>query len=233
MRTPCLSITKLLALTSLVLACNQVWAEAGASNKGGRIIKWVDEKGVTHYSDSLPVQDANRNNSVLNNQGLVVKRNQPTAVVKPEEDQALIDQQRRDRALRAAYSNEQDIDSARDRNLQTDETAIKELEQRMSIAQARMDANKMKADDFIKRKKPVPLDLNQELQNNSAEIAQIKQQIAQRQQSMEATRQRYENDKRRYIELKTQGLNSPTAAPAPAAKPVPAAPASKPAPVKR
>src|SRR5665647_727006 len=173
MRTPCLLITKLLALTSLVLACNQVWAEAG----GGRIIKWVDEKGITHYGDSLPVQDANRNNSVLNNQGLVVKRNQPAIAVKPEEDKASVDQQRHDRALLAAYSSGQDIDSARDRNLQPDETAIKELEQRMGIARARMDANKKLADDYIKRKKPIPSDLNQELQNNSTEIAQIKQQI--------------------------------------------------------
>jgi len=241
MRTPCLSITKLLALTSLVLACNQVWAEAGASNKGGRIIKWVDEKGITHYGDSLPVQDANRNNSVLNNQGLVVKRNQPAIAVKPEEDKASVDQQRHDRALLAAYSSGQDIDSARDRNLQPDETAIKELEQRMSIAQARMDANKKLADDYIKRqrKKPIPSDLNQELQNNSTEIAQIKQQIAQRQQSMEATRQRYENDKRRFVELNPHDPNSPVAAPGeiaapvPASKPVSAAPAPKPATSKR
>lgn len=239
MRTPCLSITKLLALTSLVLACNQVWAEAGDLNKGGRIIKWVDEKGITHYGDSLPVQDANRNNSVLNNQGLVVKRNQPAIAVKPEEDKATVDQQRHDRALLAAYSNEQDIDSARDRNLQPDETAIKELEQRMGIAQARMDANKKLADDYIKRKKPIPSDLNQELQNNSTEIAQIKQQIAQRQQSMEATRQRYENDKRRFVELKSHDPISPAAAPGeiaapvPASKPVSAAPAPKPATSKR
>jgi hypothetical protein len=193
----------------------------------------VDEKGVTHYGDSLPVQDANRNNSILNNQGVIVKRNQPATVVKPEEDQALIDQVRRDRALRAAYSSEQDIDSARDRNLQTDETALKELEQRQDIAQARMDGNKKGADDFIKHKKPVPPDLNQELQNDNTEIAQIKQQIVQRQQSMETTRQHYENDKRRYIELKMQGLDSPAVAPAPVSKPVSAAPAPKPGPVKR
>jgi hypothetical protein len=238
MRAPCLSITKLLALTSLVLACNQVWAEAGASNNSGRIIKWVDEKGVTHYGDHMPVQDANRNNSVLNNQGLVIKRNQPATAVKPEEDQASIDQQRHDRALRAAFSNEQDIDFARDRNLQPDETAINGLEQRLSNTQARMDANKKQADDFIKRKKPVPPDLNQELQNNNTEIAQIKQQIAQRQQSMEATRQRYENDKRRFVELKSHDPNSPSAAPGeiaapvPAPKPVSAAPAPKPATAK-
>jgi hypothetical protein len=241
MRPPCLRITSLCMLAGLVLTSSQLWAEqkkpADTPGKSS-IIKWVDEKGVTHYGDSMPLQDANRNNTVLNKQGIVVKQNQPSTAVKPEQDQALqdqalIDQQKHDRALRAAFSNEQEIDAARDRNLQTDETAIKGLEQRMSTAQARMDANKKLADDFIKRKKPVPPDLNQELQNNSREIAQTKQQIVQRQQSMEATRQRYENDKRRYVELKTQGLNSPTAAPAPAAKPVSAAPASKPATVKR
>jgi len=242
MRTPCLRITSLCILAGLVLTSGQLWAEQNKpadKPEKGSIIKWVDEKGVTHYGDRMPVQDANRNNSVLNKQGLVVKRNQPAAAVKPEQDQASVDQQRHDRALRAAFSNEQEIDSARDRNLQTDETAIKELEQRMSIAQARMDANKKLADDFIKRKKTVPFDLNQELQNSSMEIARTKQQIAQRQQSMEATRQRYDNDKRRFVELKPHDPNSPAAAPgeiaapAPAPKPVSAAPPPKPATAKR
>jgi hypothetical protein len=244
MRTPCPRITSLCILAGLVLTSGQLWAEQNKpadTPKKGSIIKWVDEKGVTHYGDRMPVQDANRNNSVLNNQGLVVQRDQPATVVKPEQDQASIDQQRHDRALRAAFSNEQEIDAARDRNLQTDETAINGLEQRMGIAQARMDANKKLADDFIKRKKPVPPDLNLDLQNNSTEITRIKQQIAQRQQSMEATRQRYDNDKRRFVELKPHDPNSPAAAPgeiaapapAPAPKPVSAAPAPKPATAKR
>ena len=241
MRTPCLRITSLCILAGLVLTSGQLWAEQNkpADTPGkGSIIKWVDEKGVTHYGDRMPVQDANRNNTVLNKQGVVVKQNQPSTVVKPEQDQALIDQQKHDRALRAAFSNEQEIDAARDRNLQTDETAIKGLEQRMSTAQARTDANKKLADDFIKRKKPVPPDLNQELQSNGREITQIKQQIAQRQQSMEATRQRYDNDKRRFVELNPHDPNSPAAAPgeiavpAPAPKPVSAAPAPKPATAK-
>ena len=241
MRKPRLRITILCIFAGLVLTSGQLWAEQNKptdTTQKGSIIKWVDEKGVTHYGDRMPVQDANRNNTVLNKQGVVVKQNQLSAVVKPEQDQALIDQQKHDRALRAAFSNEQEIDAARDRNLQTDETAIKELEQRMSTAQARMDANKKLADDFIKRKKPVPPDLNQELQSNGREITQIKQQIAQRQQSMEATRQRYDNDKRRFVELNPHDPNSPAAAsgeiavPAPAPKPVSAAPAPKPATAK-
>ena len=238
MRPPCLRITSLCILAGLVLTSGQLWAEQNKpadTTQKGSIIKWVDEKGVTHYGDRMPVQDTNRNNTVLNKQGVVVKQNQPSTVVKPEQDQALIDQQKHDRALRAAFSSEQEIDAARDRNLQTDETVIKELEQRMSAAQARMDANKKLADDFIKRKKPVPPNLNEDLQNNSREVTQIKQQIAERQQSMEATRQRYDNDKRRFAELKGQDPNSPIAAPgkiavpAPPPKPVSAAPAPKPA----
>ena len=241
MHTPRLSITKLLALTGLILACGHTWADTGASkkagppNKSGNIIKWVDEKGVTHYGDSMPAQAAGRDSSVLNNQGVVIQRNKPGIAAKPEEDKALIDQLRRDRALRAAYSSEQDIDAARDRNLQTDATALKELEQRLGSTQARIDANKKQADDLIKRKKPVPSDLTQALQNDNTEIAQTKQQMAQRQQSMEAIRQRYENDKRRYIELETRGPTPSVAEPVkvtnPAAKPV-MAPSPKPATTK-
>lgn len=179
---------------------------AAESGSGGRIIKWVDEKGVTHYGDTMPAQAAGRDNSVINSQGRVVKRNQapsPNAGANPDQElqKQNAEQARQDKNLRAAYTTVQEIDLVRDRNLQMDEMAVKGLEQRKSSAQNRLEMSKKSAADFAKRKKPVPTDLLDEIKQSQAEIANIDAQMAERRAAMEATRQRYENDRRRFLEL--------------------------------
>ncbi|HZV99565.1 MAG TPA: DUF4124 domain-containing protein [Methylophilaceae bacterium] len=179
---------------------------AAESGSEGRIIKWVDEKGVTHYGDTMPAQAAGRDNSVINSQGRVVKRNQaPSSNAGANPDQELqkqnAEQARQDKNLRAAYTTVQEIDLVRDRNLQMDEMAVKGLEQRKSSAQNRLEMSKKFAADFAKRKKPVPTDLLDEIKQSQAEIANIDAQMAERRAAMEATRQRYENDRRRFLEL--------------------------------
>ena len=42
---------------------------------GKKIVKWVDSKGVTHYGDKLPAQEAGRKNAEMNAQGMVLKQN--------------------------------------------------------------------------------------------------------------------------------------------------------------
>jgi len=219
-----------LGLTAvLVLACSSAWAD-------GRIVKWVDEKGVTHYGDSVPAQYSGRDNSELNRQGRIVKRNKAgdsqasKAVI--EEAKVSVEQQRHDSALLAAYTTEQEFDLARDRNLQMDEAAVQGLNQRMGSAKDRLAATKKIAAGFNQRKKPVPAYITQDLKENQDEIAKIETQIAERQQSMEATRQRFEKDKQRFIELKRDpnAPPSPAVAPAPAVAPSPAPEVAKPAP---
>lgn len=218
-------------VAALALVSNPVLAAqkntAAPPPKAGSIVKWVDEKGVTHYGDSIPVQYSGRDNSELDRQGRVVKRNKAAdsqankAVV--EETKMSVEQQRHDNALLAAYTTEQEFDLARDRNLQMDEAAVQGLNQRMGSAKDRLAATKKIADGFNQRKKPIPNYVTQDLKENQNEIAKIETQIAEKQQSMDATRQRFEKDKQRFIELK-RDPNAPPPATAPAA-PVAAKPA--------
>lgn len=224
MQIPNLWCSKLGLTAALVLACSSAWAE-------GRIVKWVDEKGLTHYGDSVPAQYSGRDSSELNQQGRVVKRNKTAdtqankAVV--EGAKTGMEQQRHDKALLAAYTTEQEFDLARDRNLQVDEAAVEGLNQHMASTKDHLAATKKIADGFNQRKKPVPDYLTQDLKTNQDEIAKIETQIAEKQQSMDATRQRFEKDKQRFIELK----RDPNAPPPPEAAPVAAAtPTASPAP---
>ena len=50
--------------------------QAEASPRGKQTYKWVDDKGVTHYGDSVPAEYSQREQRVLNSQGVEVQKRQ-------------------------------------------------------------------------------------------------------------------------------------------------------------
>lgn len=167
-----------------------------------RIHKWVDEKGVTHYGDKIPARDAGRDNELLNRQGVVIERRRPGEIDDKQADPALLEQQRRDRTLRASYTDVGEIDLARDRSLQMDEAALQALDQRRSAINSRKDRLRQTIDRQRQQNKPVAADLTEDLRSAETELESVEQQRAQRMQRMETTRQRFARDRQRYIELK-------------------------------
>lgn len=166
-----------------------------------RIHKWVDEKGVTHYSDKIPAKDAGRDSLLLNNQGVVIRNNQASGKDQAEVDPEILEQQRRDRTLRASYTTADEIDLARDRSLQMDEAAMQALEQRQSNAENRLESIRKNIDRLQQRGTSLPEDLTEDLQKTESEISRIAQQRTRRKDNMEATRIRFERDKQRYLEI--------------------------------
>ncbi|HEX5539815.1 MAG TPA: DUF4124 domain-containing protein [Methylophilaceae bacterium] len=208
-------ISIVVILPAILLMLHGLRAEAADKGKPatGTIIKWVDEKGVTHYGDSLPAQYSGHDNSVINSQGVLLRRNQPTHTSEKPADQATLDQQRRDRALLATFTTADEIDLARDRNLQMDKTALQSLQQRLQSARDRLAASQKVADGFMQRKQAVPADLAGDMQDNQAEIAKLEDQISQRRKNMETTQKRFDDDKRRFNELKAAESKPEEAAP--------------------
>ncbi|HSD82402.1 MAG TPA: DUF4124 domain-containing protein [Anaerolineae bacterium] len=182
-------------------------------DKQGGIVKWVDDKGVTHYGDALPPEQASRSVTVLNKSGRVLRK---TEASKPPTQQAqdpglqkqLADQQRRDVMLLASYTTEQEIDLARERSTQTEEAAIKALEQQAVGVRERLAMHQKSADSYTARKQPIPDDLKQDISSVRAESGKIQAQIAQKRKNIEETRVRYEQDKRRFHELKTTNVET-------------------------
>lgn len=193
-------------------AANQ---EAGASTSGTgkRIVKWVDSSGATHYGDKLPVQETGRNNTEMSNQGIVLKRNVQTDSKTEQQDQEKLAAQRKDNILLASYTNAEEIDLARDRNLQMDQAALQALTVQKQNVADRTTRNQKNADSFRKRKKPLPPYLSDELKLAKSESSRIDKQIAERKLSMDATRKRFADEKSRFIALKqsiTPGANAMT-----------------------
>jgi hypothetical protein len=177
--------------------------------EGGKILKWKDEKGVTHYGDRIPPQYANRENTTISQQGIAVRQNKPITNQNQALDVAKLEQDKKDKALLGAFSNESEIDLARDRNLQLDLVSLENLQQDKNNVQKRLVDNKKSVDALTKQKKKIPPDLSANIANNQMVNAKLDQQISERKLVIENTRQRFEQDKQRYIALKYPNASNP------------------------
>jgi hypothetical protein len=196
-------------LATLPLAATLTLASGVAR---GATYKWVDEKGVVHYTDHMPPEAVNKGNAVLNKQGVTVKKTEPAPTpeqrrAKEEEEQRqreLAKQQeesaRRDRALLSSYTAEAEIDLARNRSLRTIESVVEsstayreQLLRRKAALEAR------KKTEFAN--KPVPVTVERELETISAELAKQSDLLALKQKEAAAVNAKYDADKKRWHEL--------------------------------
>lgn len=172
------------------------------AQSAGKIVKWKDDKGITHYGDSVPAQYTSRENSEISKQGITIKRNIPIDIQAQAVDAAKLEQDKKDKALTNAFTDANEIDLARDRNLQLDLVAIEGLQLQKKNTLNRLVVSQNYANNFTKNKKPIPADLSAEIKSNQVLLAKQEQQIEERRASMESTRKRFDDDKARFITLK-------------------------------
>lgn len=180
----------------------------------GKMYKWVDESGKTHFGDTIPAQYAGQGNIELNQKGMVIKKTDP--VMTPEQRKAREDelarqkegaqkkeaQQRRDQALLNTYTTEKEIDLVRDRNLQQAELQLQGVDLRIKQIQPRHDQYRQQADALAARKRPMPPDLQQDMQETEKELKRLQEMVKQKRLEMDAIRARFEDDKKRFRELR-------------------------------
>jgi len=175
--------------------------------------KWVDEKGVVHYTDKIPPEAVEKSNVQLDKNGVPVKRTDaaPSAEqkrAKAEEearekqlarDRELVD--RRDRALLSTYTMESEIDLARRRALATIDQQIQS-----SVAYT-VQLNKRKEDleakkTALKPGQPAPPVLENEIATISTELARQADLVAAKQKEVVLVNVRYDADLKRWRELR-------------------------------
>jgi hypothetical protein len=151
--------------------------------------KWVDEKGVTHYTDKMPAEAAGKGSTVLDKQARPVKKIDPALTPEQyrareaEEERKRADARlseetaRRDRALTSSYTTEAEIELARTRQLAT-------IDGQIDSAQAYSTSLRKRKDELDKRKavdKQVPVALERELESTESELAKQLRLIEQKQ----------------------------------------------------
>lgn len=190
---------KILGATLALLAAFGTAAEA-------KLYKWVDEKGETHYGEVIPPEYANRDKVQFNEKGREVKKKEAadgTDANKKvlEEKQETIDRQRKDKALVSTYSNEQEIDLARDRNLQQVEARINSAQLLLKSAQESLNNFLHEADELKRGGKKIPDSLQADIAGGEKKVAKLKEDLAKAQEKAASVKASYEADKERYREL--------------------------------
>lgn len=180
----------------------------------GKLYSWVDEHGKTHYGNVVPPQYAQQGNTELDKKGAVIKKTdaaltpeqrkakEEELAQQKEEDKKKLEQKRRDKALLNTYTTEKEIDLVRDRNLQQGELQLQSMELRAKQVQPRLDQARKRAGDLAAKKRPIPPDLQQEIEEAEKEMLRLQEMIKQRRLDMDAIRARFEDDKKRFRELR-------------------------------
>lgn len=175
-----------------------------------KMYKWVDAQGNVHYTDTLPPSAAAQGNAELSKTGNVVKKTESAEEKQKrlaaeaeaaERKKIAAEQARKDRALLATYTTEQEIDLARDRALEHHKGIINSAQARLKQLEPgeRQLAQKVKA--ASKSGKPVPAHLQQQYDAKHAEVEEAQRVVSTNQEAMVKVRERYEAEKLRFREL--------------------------------
>jgi Domain of unknown function (DUF4124) len=102
-----------------VLVTASVW---GAESKGNKTYRWVDDKGIVHYSDTVPPESAREGHAELNSQGVSLREfpKQLTTEEAAAAQRVAADEQKRkqhDQFLLTTYTASRDIEQLRDERL--------------------------------------------------------------------------------------------------------------------
>lgn len=187
--------------------------------------KWIDEKGVVHYTDKIPTEAVNKGSTMLDKQARPVKKIDPAATAEQirareaEEENRRLNAKaneeiaRRDRALVSSFTNESEIDLARNRALSTIDAQIDSsvaYTQQLTKRREELDRNKAKLAG-----KPLPAALERELEVSDSELEKTGALIEQKRRERNNVIARYDADRTRWRELKSISEASAAAAATP------------------
>ena len=199
-------------MTRLKLAVALIAGIAFSLPVAAKMYKWVDDNGTTHYGETIPPEYANKDRSELNKAGRAINKKEALTpeerlakkqadAKKREEDAAAREQKRRDRALTSTYSNEKEIDLARNRNLQQVEARINTINSQIKTAEGNLASLKKEADGYNAAGKKIHDNLQADLNVSQARLAKLQKDMGKAQAEKAALNARYDADKARYKEL--------------------------------
>ena len=198
-------LRQIAALASAALLAAPLTAEAQS-------YRCVGKDGKKYYGQTIPSQCAGQVIEELSPQGLVVRRIDPQATAaqraakeaeeaaKKKEDAATKEDQRRSKALLATYTSEKDIELARQRALEDNEKAVKDIEGRLATLKKRH-AELVKELEFYQGKNQPPAKLEQDIKSAEIDLKGQEGLLAAKKRDVDAINAKYDDDKKRYIEL--------------------------------
>ncbi len=195
-----------LPLLATALACSAAGAQ--------QTYKWVDDKGVVHYTDTMPPDQVNKGATVLDKQAVPIRKIDPPLTAaqraaKDEEDRRAAaaaksreEAERADRALMQSFSSEGEIALSKNRALATIDSQIQSTT--AFIAQLNKRRDELVARKTALGSKPAPESLDREIESVDDEIGKQQSLIAAKKQEYASTSARYDAFAVRWRDLKSQ-----------------------------
>lgn len=196
-------IKLLIALIAGVTFCLPVFA---------KMYKWVDDKGTTHYGETIPPEYANKDRQILNKSGVVIKTQD---VLSPDERRAKEaesvkinaektverDQKLHDKSLTDTYSNVGEIELSRTRSLQQVDARINSINSQIKTANNNL--ADLQKDGVARSKdgKKIPQFLQDEIKDAQDRVKNLQQDLEKYKAEKLAVEVRYDAEKARYKEL--------------------------------
>jgi len=177
------------------------------------LYKWVDEKGTTHYDQTIPPEYAEQSSVQLNHKGRIEKRrivetpaerqnNEAARAKKLADEAAVRESKRHDSALLNTYTTEKEIDLARDRSLQQVESRQHSFATMLESAKTSRTDLLKEQENLNKQQRKIPPSLLEDIQESEARVVKIEKDLEQSTQELAAVKNKFETDKRRFKELK-------------------------------
>ena len=205
---------------------NSVWMIPGiiislslSTAAEAKLYKWVDDKGITHYGEVIPPEYAGKQKESLSKSGLIekqpdkpdpnaLKAKQEANTQKKREQEAEMEVKRRNTMLLNTYSNEKEIDLARDRSLVLINARVDSNKILLQSAKNSLDDLHKEADSRTKAGKKIPPSLTNDIAQTEARIKRYQEEMAKNTNEMQEVKDRYAKEKEMYRQIKgTAGKN--------------------------
>jgi hypothetical protein len=199
----------MIAATALLIAPLAAHSQA---RPGELTYRCVGKDGRKYYGSTLPQQCIGQPVEQLSTSGLVVRRISPegdekerlakeaAAKKKREDEAAAREASRRNRALLATYTSEQDIDEARSRALADNDKAVRDVELRIDAIKKRR-ASYDKELEFYKGNSKPPARLQDDIRDAEIDLQAQEDALVAKKKDANNINARYDDDKKRYQEL--------------------------------
>jgi chromosome segregation ATPase len=210
-----------LLVAALVLATSGA-AYGGAPSKT-KMFKWVDKNGVTQYGSSIPPEYANQASEQLNSQGEVVKTQdaqktpeQMAAAAQAQQQaaqqvQAQAAAKAHDKVLLDTYTSTADMERDRDSKLSAIDAQINVLSGSVAGLENSLAEYQSRAQDLASKGKPVPPDLQKNIDNTQKQLVANQQLLVAQQQRKQQVADQFKTDIERYKQLTGQSTATPPA----------------------
>ncbi|HEX6638637.1 MAG TPA: DUF4124 domain-containing protein [Steroidobacteraceae bacterium] len=207
------SMLSSLMLASVADAQQKPRPSSGNKSSPSTTYKWVDEQGVTHYGDSVPAEYSQREQTLLNEQGVVMDKR--LAEMSPKEAAAHAARQKEesrkkqhDMFLISTYPSVKEIENVRDARLAQINGQITAAEAYIASLTTRIDGLKNRSQTFAPyNTKPgarrMPDDLAEEMVRAMSELRTQNSALTAKRSELKTMQDSYEADIARFKELRT------------------------------